>query len=222
MWHVTSQKSGMSALGLQRALGIGGYKTAWCLLHKLRRAMVRPGRELLSGTVEVDETYWGGEEEGMIGRQTYGKSLIIVAAEEDGRGIGRIRLACLSHFLSAPCLFFPPPCAGDSLTQIGVTDPGSLSLSLWVTKVAIMMPPNASLFHDLNSSLSSDRTTSLIGVAVFGGTFVVEGTFVLHFSLAAFVKAARIGGLGLPSQRIFSVMSKAHARLASGEKIIKK
>ena len=95
MWHVTSQKSGMSALGLQRVLGIGGYKTAWVLLHKLRRAMVRPGRELLSGTVEVDETYWGGEEEGVIGRQTYGKSLIIVAAEEDGRGIGRIRLACL-------------------------------------------------------------------------------------------------------------------------------
>ena len=95
MWHVTSQKSGMSALGLQRVLGIGGYKTAWGLLHKLRRAMVRPGRELLSGTVEVDETYWGGEEEGVIGRQTYGKSLIIVAAEEDGRGIGRIRLACL-------------------------------------------------------------------------------------------------------------------------------
>jgi len=95
MWHVTSQKSGMSALGLQRVLGIGGYKTAWVLLHKLRRAMVRPGRELLGGTVEVDETYWGGEEEGVIGRQTYGKSLIIVAAEEDGRGIGRIRLACL-------------------------------------------------------------------------------------------------------------------------------
>ena len=63
MWHVTSQKSGMSALGLQRVLGIGGYKTAWGMLQKLRRAMVRPGRELLSGTVEVDDTYWGSEEE---------------------------------------------------------------------------------------------------------------------------------------------------------------
>ena len=101
MWHITSQKSGMSALGLQRALGIGVFKTAWGLLHELRRAMVRPGRELLSGTVEVDETYWGGEEEGVIGRQTYGKSLIIVAAEEDGRGIGRIRLACLGDLTKA-------------------------------------------------------------------------------------------------------------------------
>ena len=92
MWHVTSQKNGVSALGLQRALGLGSYKTAWAVLHKLRRAMVRPGRDRLHGTVEVDETYWGSEEQGVIGRLTYQKALIVVAAEEDGRGIGRIRL----------------------------------------------------------------------------------------------------------------------------------
>jgi len=92
MWHVTSQKNGVSALGLQRALGLGSYRTAWSMLHKLRRAMVRPGRDRLRGTVEVDETYWGGEEPDVIGRLTYEKALIIVAAEEDGRGIGRIRL----------------------------------------------------------------------------------------------------------------------------------
>jgi transposase-like protein len=92
MWHVTSQKNGVSALGLQRALGLGSYKTAWAVLHKLRRAMVRPGRDRLHGTVEVDETYWGSEEQGVIGRLTYEKALIVVAAEEDGKGIGRIRL----------------------------------------------------------------------------------------------------------------------------------
>jgi transposase-like protein len=92
MWHVTSQKNGVSALGLQRALGMGSYKTAWTVLHKLRRAMVRPGRDRLHGTVEVDETYWGSEEQGVIGRLTHEKALIVVAAEEDGRGIGRIRL----------------------------------------------------------------------------------------------------------------------------------
>ena len=59
MWHVTNQKNGVSALGLQRALGLGSYKTAWAMLHRLRRAMVRPGRNRLRGTVEVDETYWG-------------------------------------------------------------------------------------------------------------------------------------------------------------------
>lgn len=92
MWHVTSQKNGASALGLQRVLGLGSYKTAWAMLQKLRRAMVRPGRERLQGFVEVDETYWGAEEAGVIGRLTYQKTLIMVAAEEDGRGIGRIRL----------------------------------------------------------------------------------------------------------------------------------
>jgi transposase-like protein len=92
MWHVTSQKNGASALGLQRVLGLGSYKTAWALLHKLRRAMVRPGRDRLTGVVEVDETYWGGEEEGVSGRQTQDKALIAIAAQEDGTGIGRIRL----------------------------------------------------------------------------------------------------------------------------------
>ena len=92
LWYVTSQKNGVSALGVQRVLGLGCYQTAWAWLHKLRRAMVRPGRDRLSGIVEVDETYWGGEEEGVIGRQTHDKALIAVAAQVDGKGIGRIRL----------------------------------------------------------------------------------------------------------------------------------
>jgi transposase-like protein len=92
MWQVTSQKNGISALGLQRVLGLGSYKTAWLLLHKLRRAMVRPGRARLRGVVEVDEAYWGGKEAGVRGRQTEDKALIAVAAEADGENIGRIRL----------------------------------------------------------------------------------------------------------------------------------
>src|SRR5512134_1208110 len=60
MWFVTSQKNGVSALGLQRVLGLGSYETAWNWLHKLRRAMVRPGRDCLAGGIEVDETYVGG------------------------------------------------------------------------------------------------------------------------------------------------------------------
>ena len=91
MWHVVSQKNGVSALGLQRVLGLGSYQTAWAWMHKLRRAMVRPGRERLTGVVEVDETYWGAEEEGVRGRQIERKGLIAVAAEERGSGLGRIR-----------------------------------------------------------------------------------------------------------------------------------
>jgi transposase-like protein len=93
MWWVTTQKNGASALGLQRELGLGTYWTAWTWLHKLRRAMIRPGRDRLQGTVEVDETYWGGEEEGVVGRLTHTKALILIAAQRDGKGIGRIRLA---------------------------------------------------------------------------------------------------------------------------------
>ena len=61
IWHITSQKYGANALGLQRILGFGSYWTSWACLHKLRRAMVRPGRDRLSGIVEVDETFIGGE-----------------------------------------------------------------------------------------------------------------------------------------------------------------
>ena len=92
MYWLVSQKNGASALGLQRVLGLGSYKTAWTWLHKFRRAMVRPGRDRLTGRVEVNETYLGGLEEGVRGRQTERKSLIVIAAQEDGPGIGRIRM----------------------------------------------------------------------------------------------------------------------------------
>jgi len=93
MWFVTSQKHGVTALGLKRVLGLGSYQTAWTWLHKLRRAMVRPGRERLSGYVEVDESYVGGEEEGTHGRETYKKAIVAIAVEmHDPKGFGRIRI----------------------------------------------------------------------------------------------------------------------------------
>src|SRR5260370_39600058 len=92
MWWVTTQKNGASALGLQRVLGLKQYQTPWTWLHKLRSAMVRPGRDLLTGRVEGDGTYLGGLEEGWGGRLVEKRALIVIAAQEDGRGIGRIRL----------------------------------------------------------------------------------------------------------------------------------
>lgn len=92
MWWVTSQKTGASALSLQRILGLGSYYTAWTWLHKLRRAMVRPGRDRLSGMIEVDETYVGGEKPGKRGRGASGKSLVVIAVEINADRIGRIRL----------------------------------------------------------------------------------------------------------------------------------
>ena len=92
MWYVTSQKHGVSALGLQRVLGLGSYQTAWAWLHKLRRAMVRRGRDRLNGEVEVDETYIGGVETNVVGPKTIKKSIVTIAVEIRGRGSGRIRM----------------------------------------------------------------------------------------------------------------------------------
>lgn len=92
MWHLTNQKYGANALGLQRIMGFGSYRTSWAWLHKLRQAMVRPGRDRLSGTIEVDETYVGGERPGKRGRGAAGKTLVVIAAQQDQRRIGRIRL----------------------------------------------------------------------------------------------------------------------------------
>ena len=93
IWYLTNQKLGVSALGLKRVLGLGSYQTAWTWLHKMRLAMVRPGRDMLSGHVEVDETYIGGAEEGVRGRKTVTKSIVIIAIEvHSPKGFGRIRL----------------------------------------------------------------------------------------------------------------------------------
>lgn len=92
MWHVTEQKHGVSALGLQKALDLGSYRTAWALLHKLRRAMVRPDRDQLSGEIEIDETFVGGPRPGKRGRGAAGKELVLIMAQKDGKRIGRIRL----------------------------------------------------------------------------------------------------------------------------------
>ena len=92
IWYVTGQKYGASALGLQRLLGLGSYQTAWSWLHRLRRAMVCPGRDQLSGTVQVDETFWGSEHTGKRGRGAGGKTLILVGIERKGSKLGRVRL----------------------------------------------------------------------------------------------------------------------------------
>jgi transposase-like protein len=116
MWWITSQKNGVSALGLQQVLGWGSYQTAWTCLHKLRRAMIRPGRDRLRGTVEVDECYLGGLEAGTHGRGAERKVLIAVAAEEDGRATGRIRLRHIADASAASLT----PFVEDSI------EPGSL------------------------------------------------------------------------------------------------
>jgi hypothetical protein len=97
-WQFATQKDGISALSLQRSLEIGSYQTAWAMLHRVRSVLVRPGRERLQGTVEVDETYIGGDEPGLIGGRAKGKKALVGVAVEriDPRGFGRCRIALLA------------------------------------------------------------------------------------------------------------------------------
>lgn len=97
-WWLIGQKNGCSAKGLQRVLGLGSYETAWCILHKFRRAMVFQDRKRLSGLVEVDETYVGGErKKGPVGRGAEGKAIVIIAVEDKrSEGFGRIRAGIIA------------------------------------------------------------------------------------------------------------------------------
>lgn len=106
MWGMVGQKHGASALGLNRVLTIGSYKTAWTWLHKLRRAMLRPGRERLSGHVEVDESFVGGVEEGVSGRQTLKKALVAIAVEYSQKRLGRVRMARIPDASAASLMRF--------------------------------------------------------------------------------------------------------------------
>jgi len=98
IWYVVAQKQGANALGLQRILGLGSYQTAWTMLHKLRRAMVRPGRDKLQGRIEIDETYIGSvTKTSKTGRGSERKVLIAIAVEINDKKIGRIRLKLIDN-----------------------------------------------------------------------------------------------------------------------------
>jgi transposase-like protein len=106
---MATHSNGLSALQMQAHLGLGSYKTAWLLCHKLRRAMVDPEREPLAGVVEVDETSIpfrtkDDPVDGGAGRSHVGKLLIAGAVELTENGCaGRIRLTVIEDY-SAPTL----------------------------------------------------------------------------------------------------------------------
>ena len=107
-WSFATAKDGISALSLQRSLEIGSYQTAWAMLARFRSVLVHPGRKRLNGTVEVDETYIGGEEPGLAGGRAQGKKVLTGIAVEvrEPKGIGRCRMALLEDGSAASLLPF--------------------------------------------------------------------------------------------------------------------
>ncbi len=127
VWYITNQKQGVTALGLQRVLGLGSYQTAWAILHRLRRAMIRPGRERLRGVVEVDETVIGRsaankardtkQKQRLADQINALRSIVVIAVEvKESKGFGRIRLRRVPDTSAASVL----PFVKDSI------EPGSL------------------------------------------------------------------------------------------------
>jgi transposase-like protein len=114
VWYVTNQKQGVTALGLQRVLGLGSYQTAWAMLHRLRRAMVRHGRERLSGVVEVDEAFLGHRRRKSPGKrkkpkkQMLGTQVPVAIAIEvkEPKGFGRARLRRIADVTAASLIPF--------------------------------------------------------------------------------------------------------------------
>ena len=106
---MTTDKRGVSALLLQRQLGLSRYETAWMMLHKLRRATVNAARGPLRGEIEVDDTWVGGEQAGLRGsRQLKDRraALVLVAVEKRGRASGRVRMTVIPDFKAATIVPF--------------------------------------------------------------------------------------------------------------------
>jgi len=115
-WYMSADPGGVSALTVQRLLGLGSYQTAWAMLHRFRTAMIRPGREVLTGRVEVDETFIGGEQPGPPGRGALGKTLVVIAVElREPRGYGRARMSIIADVSAKTLREF----------LIGTVEPGS-------------------------------------------------------------------------------------------------
>ena len=106
---MTTDKRGVSALLLQRQLGLARYETSWMMLHKLRRAMVNTTREPLHGEVEVDDKWIGGEQAGLRGsRQLKNRraALALVAVEKRGKASGRVRMKVIPDFKATTIIPF--------------------------------------------------------------------------------------------------------------------
>lgn len=173
MWWFTTRKSGVNAVNLKDLLGLGSYQTAWAWLHKLRRCTIRKGRERLSGRVEVDEFFIGGQKPGKRGRGANGKTIVIAAVEKSGNRIGRIRLQVV------------PDCSGDVLelfAKIYIAPGSEVVTDGW--KGYNFLDQDSYKHHRVVACKTSDKDSILPGVHLVASLVkrLMLGTFQGRFA----------------------------------------
>ena len=171
MWWFTTRKSGVNAINLQDLLGCS-YVTAWSWLQKLRQCTIRKDREKLSGKVEVDEFFIGGQKPGKRGRGAGGKSIVVAAVERQGRKIGRIRLQVVDD------------CSADSLNAFinqNIEAGSYVVTDGW--KGYNSMDPDRYDHHQVFLSKNKDRYSCLSGVHLIASLVkrLIIGTFQGRF-----------------------------------------
>jgi transposase-like protein len=121
LWWFATRKSGVNAINLQDLLGLGSYTTAWKWLQKLRSCTIRTSREKLSGSVEADEFYLGGEHSGKRGRGAEHKCAVAIAVERKGHKLGRLRMQVIQRCCSDELIPFATTniAAGSTVTTDG-------------------------------------------------------------------------------------------------------
>lgn len=175
VWLVTSQKTGVSALGLQRVLGFGSYETAWAWLHKLRRAMVRPDRDRIGGpgvVVELDETFLDVSR-GHTGGW-HDKITVMLAVEKHGRKVGRIRAAVAERPNTRAILDF----------AAGVIAPGS-DIHTDGSRLYTRLPDMGYTHHGTVAMREPDQASVLPGLHMVASLLKRWITGTLHYGIAA-------------------------------------
>ena len=172
MWWFSTRKSGVNAVNLQQLLGLGSYKTAWEWLQKLRSCTIRTGRETLSGAIEADEFYLGGQSSGKRGRGADHKCAIAVAVERKGKKLGRLRMQVID------C------CSGNELIpfiKANVSSGSFVSTDGW--KGYSSLSSNGYVHKEIVASKTTDKESVLPGVHLVISLFkrVILGTFQGRF-----------------------------------------
>jgi transposase-like protein len=172
LWWVSTRKNGVNATALKELLGLGSYQTAWCWLQKLRTCTVFPERAKLSGSIEIDEFYLGGEHSGLRGRGAEHKCKVVVAIERKGRKLGRLRLQVIQH------------CSTDELVRFAkknITTGSQITTDGWFAYREL--PSEGYLHKIIVQSRTEDKESVLPGVHLVTSLFkrVILGTFQGRF-----------------------------------------